>query len=72
MIATGLERWSAAIGDGLRALADAGELRADVDPDDVAVTLLATLQGGFLLAQVQREARPLETAFDPLLALAGR
>jgi hypothetical protein len=33
------------------------------------VTLLATLQGGLLLAQVQRDAAALETALDTLLAL---
>jgi hypothetical protein len=35
------------------------------------VTLLAALQGGLLLAQVQRDTRPLETAFDAILALAA-
>ena len=71
LVAAGLGRWSAAIGDGLRALHAAGHLPADVDPDDLAVTLLAALQGGLLLAQVQRDTRPLETAVDTLLALAS-
>jgi hypothetical protein len=35
------------------------------------VTILAALQGGLLLAQVQRDTRPLETAVDTLLALAS-
>ena len=34
------------------------------------MTLLATLQGGLLLAQVQQSPRPFETAVDTLLALA--
>ncbi|HEV7976049.1 TetR/AcrR family transcriptional regulator [Amycolatopsis sp.] len=71
LVATGFERWSTAISDGLRALHAAGHLPADVDPDDLAVTLLAALQGGLLLAQVQRSTRPLETAVDTLLALAS-
>jgi TetR/AcrR family transcriptional regulator, transcriptional repressor for nem operon len=70
LIASGFEQWSAAISDGLRALHAAGRLRADVDPDDLAVTLLAAVQGGLLLAQVQRDTRPLETAVDTVLALA--
>ena len=70
LIAAGFERWSAAIGDGLRARAGAG-LPAGVTADDLAVTLLAALQGGLLLAQVQRDTRPLETAVDTLLALAS-
>ncbi len=36
------------------------------------MTLLAALQGGLLLAQVQRDIRPLETALDTLLALAAQ
>ncbi len=70
LIADGFEQWSAAISDGLRALHAAGHLRADLDPDDLAVTILAAVQGGLLLAQVQRDTRPLETAVDTVLALA--
>jgi TetR/AcrR family transcriptional regulator, transcriptional repressor for nem operon len=68
-IAAGFERWSDAIRDGLRGLHAAGQLSTEVGPDDIAVTLLAALQGGLLLAQVQRNTRPLETAVDTLLAL---
>lgn len=49
-IAGKIERWSAAITDGLRALHAAGCLPDDVDPDDIATALLAVLQGGLLLA----------------------
>jgi len=70
LIATGFARWSAAIIEGLRPLQAAGHLPAGVTPDDLAVTLLAALQGGLLLAQVERDTRPLETAVDTILALA--
>lgn len=69
-VADGFGRWAAAISDGLRALHAAGRLRPGLDPDDAAVTLLATLQGGLLLAQVQRDTRALETALDTVLELA--
>jgi len=69
LIAAGFERWSDAIGEGLRGLHAAGHLSTEISPDDIAVTLLAALQGGLLLAQVQRNTRPLETAVDTLLAL---
>ncbi len=72
LIAAGFDRWSAAIGDGLRNLHAAGHLATEIDPDDLAVTLLAALQGGLLLAQVQRNARALETAIDTVIALAAR
>jgi TetR/AcrR family transcriptional repressor of nem operon len=70
LIASGFEQWSAAISDGLRRLHDAGHLPDGTDPDDLAVTLLAALQGGLLIAQVQRDTRPLQTAIDTLLELA--
>jgi TetR/AcrR family transcriptional repressor of nem operon len=71
LVAAGFGRWSAAIAVGLRALHAAGPLPAGIDPDDLAVTLLAALQGGLLLAQVERDTRPLETAVDTILALAS-
>ena len=70
LLAGGFGQWQAAIGEGLRRLHQAGQLPDTTDPDALAVTLLATLQGGLLLAQVQRDPRPLETAVDTLLQLA--
>jgi len=72
LLASGFGRWQAAIGDGLRRARSAGRLPAEVDPDDLAVTLLAVLQGGLLLAQAQRDSQPLETAVNTFLALATR
>ncbi len=72
LIAAGFDRWVAVIGDALRALDDDGRLASGTDPDDLATTLLATLQGGLLLAQVHRSTRPFETALDTVLALAVR
>ena len=71
LVADGFGRWSTTISDGLRALQAAGHLPAGIHPDDLAVALLAALQGGLLLAQVQRDTRPLETAVDTILALAS-
>jgi TetR/AcrR family transcriptional repressor of nem operon len=68
-IADGFDRWSDALRAGLRELDAAGRLRPGLDPDAVAVTLLASLQGGLLLAQVQRDTRTLATALDTFLGL---
>lgn len=68
-IAAGFDRWAAALSDGLRSLHAEGRFPSDVDPDDLATTLLATLQGGLLLAQVQRDIAPFETAINTVLAL---
>jgi AcrR family transcriptional regulator len=70
LLAGGFGQWQAALGEGLRRLHQAGQLPDGADPDALAVTLLATLQGGLLLAQVQRDPRPLETAVDTFLQLA--
>ena len=70
LIAAGFEQWAAVIADGLRSLHADGRLPDDIDPDDLATTLLATLQGGLLLAQVRQDPRPFETAINTLLALA--
>jgi AcrR family transcriptional regulator len=70
LLADGFGQWQTAIGEGLRGLHQAGQLADGTDADALAVTLLATLQGGLLLAQVQRDPGPLETAVDTLLQLA--
>ncbi len=70
LIAAGFDQWAAAIADGLRSLQADGKLASGIDPDDLATTLLATLQGGLVLAQVHRSPRPFETAVDTVLALA--
>jgi AcrR family transcriptional regulator len=70
LIAAGFDRWAAALGGELRSLHADGKLPSGIDPDDLATTLLATLQGGLLLAQVLRDPRPFETAVNTLLALA--
>jgi TetR/AcrR family transcriptional regulator, transcriptional repressor for nem operon len=67
--AASFERWSGAIRDGLRSMQAHGHLSAAASPDDLAVAVLAALQGGFLLGQVQRSIRPLRTALDAMIAL---
>ena len=66
-VARGFGRWEARIRDGLRAMHARGDLPAGADPGDLALATLAALQGGLLLAQVQRETRPLEVALDAML-----
>src|SRR6201994_118926 len=70
LIAAGFDQWAAVIGDARTALHADGKIPPGIDPDDLATTLLATLQGGLLLAQVHRSARPFETAVNTVLALA--
>jgi hypothetical protein len=66
-VARGFGRWEARIRDGLRAMHARGDLPASANPGDLALATLAALQGGLLLAQVQRDTRPLEVALDAML-----
>ncbi len=70
LISAGFDQWAAAIGDGLRSLHADGKLPPDIDPDDLALTLLAALEGGLVLGQALGSSRPIETAVNTLLALA--
>lgn len=63
-IANGFARWEDGIRSGLRAMHQRGELRADADPDRLALAMLSALQGGLVLTQARREAAPLEAALD--------
>lgn len=67
----GFARWEGAIRGGLAAMRERGELRADADPDRLALATLAALQGGLLLTQVRREVTPIATALDAALDHIG-
>jgi AcrR family transcriptional regulator len=66
-IAEGFARWEEAIAQGTRAMHDRGELPADVDPDHLALALLAAHQGGLILTQVHRDPAPLEASLDAMI-----
>jgi AcrR family transcriptional regulator len=66
-LAAGFARWESAIGAGIRAMHQRGELPAEVDPDRLALALLAAHQGGLVLTQVRREPSSLEAALDAMI-----
>jgi TetR/AcrR family transcriptional repressor of nem operon len=66
-IARGFARWEEAIAQGIEAMHQRGELPADVDPDRLALALLAAHQGGLILTQVRRDPAPLEAALDAMV-----
>jgi AcrR family transcriptional regulator len=61
--------WRDAIAEGLRRIRERGELRPDFDTEALAVALLASLQGGLLLARIAQSSEPLERALDATIAL---
>ena len=61
-------RWEELIRDGLVRMQKRGELAESADPGDLAVAMLAAVQGGLLLSQVRRDPAPLRTAVDTMIA----
>jgi TetR/AcrR family transcriptional regulator, transcriptional repressor for nem operon len=68
-VAAGYTRWEAAIRACLQGMHDRGQLIPAADPDQLATAMLAALQGGLLLAQVERSVRPLAAALDVMISL---
>ncbi|MER5203430.1 TetR/AcrR family transcriptional regulator [Streptomyces sp. NPDC002825] len=48
---------------------DSGELSGGLDPEEIAATALATVQGGYVLARATGSRAPFDTAVRGLLAL---
>jgi AcrR family transcriptional regulator len=71
-VAQGFKRWETTIQSGLREMHARGRLTPDTDPDALALALLAALQGGLLLTQIDRDTKPLEAALDAMLELIAR
>jgi TetR/AcrR family transcriptional regulator, transcriptional repressor for nem operon len=70
-VAAGYARWEAAISACLTGMRDRGQLSAAADPGPLASALLAALQGGLLLAKVERDVRPLAAALDVMISLVA-
>jgi TetR/AcrR family transcriptional repressor of nem operon len=67
MLAQCFAQWQSYLSEGFEAMRDNGELAARADPDELALTVLSALQGGLLMAQATRSARPLELALGMAL-----
>jgi AcrR family transcriptional regulator len=59
--------WQSYLCEGFQAMRDNGELAAQADPAELALTVMSALQGGLLMAQATRTARPLELALNMAL-----
>jgi len=70
-VAAGCIRWEAAIRACLQGMRDRGQLVPAADPGQLATAMLAALQGGLLLAQIERNTRPLAAALDVMISLTA-
>jgi hypothetical protein len=55
------------IAAGLERMQVKGALEPDADPGQLAIGLMAALQGGYLLANTAHNVRPMEIAIDQAL-----
>lgn len=72
LLAGGFDTWREQIEKGLAAMRARGELVDSADPRDLALAILAALQGGLLLAKTAQTVRPLEAALDMALEHVAR
>lgn len=61
-----------AIAEVVRQGVGAGELAADVEPMQVACTIVAVVQGGYVLARAQGDTAPFDAAVQGVLSLLER
>jgi TetR/AcrR family transcriptional repressor of nem operon len=63
-LANAFASWRELLIEGLSGLVRSGALRPDADPASLGLSTLASLQGGLLLAEIDRDTRPLEIGLD--------
>jgi AcrR family transcriptional regulator len=63
------DRWCELLAAGLRRMRANGLLRADADPQRLALATFATLQGGLLVMQAKDSIEPLQVALDGALVM---
>jgi TetR/AcrR family transcriptional regulator, transcriptional repressor for nem operon len=67
-LVSSFERWERYVREGLTRMQERGELRATADPAELAVVVMTSLEGGFLLAQTRRTTQPLQIALHAALS----
>ncbi|MFF1510470.1 TetR/AcrR family transcriptional regulator [Streptomyces sp. NPDC058326] len=64
-----LDRVRGRLAEVIRAGLDRGELSGPLDPEEIAATVVATVQGGYVLARATGSPTPFDSAVRGLLAL---
>src|SRR5215813_5559651 len=67
LLADLFKTWEDLIAAGLERMQAKGALKSDADPEQLAIGLMAALQGGYLLANTVHDVRPMEIAIDQAL-----
>jgi hypothetical protein len=61
------DHWAAQIEDGFLRMQANGCLEPSLDPKTLSITFLTAIQGGLLLAKLQRSSKALATALDEII-----
>lgn len=69
VLASGFDRWEGHIRAGLATMVEGGELLPDTNVEWLAMSTLASLQGGLVLSQARRDPEALRRALEGALAL---
>ena len=67
LLADLFKTWEDLIAAGLERMQAKGALKPDANPEQLAIGLMAALQGGYLLASTTHDVRPMEIAIDQAL-----
>jgi AcrR family transcriptional regulator len=67
-VAVHMDEWRGQLEAGVRRMQSAGLIRADADPEQLALSTFAALHGGLLLMHMMESVAPLEAALDGALA----
>jgi TetR/AcrR family transcriptional regulator, transcriptional repressor for nem operon len=59
--------WESLLAQAFTRMRERGELRADAKPDVLAMSALASIEGGLLLSQVRKDGKSLRVALDAVL-----
>jgi TetR/AcrR family transcriptional repressor of nem operon len=70
-LARGFENWLELFRHGLTLMKERGDLTAAADPEALAQSLLAAMQGGMLLTQTLRDTAPLRASLEAVLTYIG-
>ena len=71
-VAEGMEAWRRRMENGLANMKARGELADEAEPAEIALAMLAAVQGGLLLSKSSKSNRPLEIALAMALEHVGQ
>ncbi|NBM19637.1 hypothetical protein GUY61_29515 [Streptomyces sp. GC420] len=61
------DAWQSHLAEGVRALAQSGEIAPDTDPEQAAISVLTAVTGGAAMLQATDSMRYLEVSLDQAL-----